>query len=84
MDVLRAMKGFRNLEPEEKKESPAYQAVEKLKKIFQIETPLQKFSVEERLRIRKKRYSPLWKSSLAGSIPLGRGTLRKGALCRKP
>lgn len=54
LDVLKALKGFQNPNPKEKK-IPAYTDVEKLGKIFQIETWLWEFTAEERLRIRKEK-----------------------------
>lgn len=59
VDVLKAIRGFRGLSLEEKKKVPAYKAVEKLKKIFQLETPLHSLTAQERLKIRREKIQPL-------------------------
>lgn len=83
VDVLRAMKDFRDLTPEEKKEIPAYQAVEKLKKIFQAETPLQKLTAEERLRIRREKIQPLVEELFDWIHSFGDEDFEKGGLMQK-
>lgn len=58
VNVLKAMKDFRGLSQDKKKEIPAYEAVEKLKEIFRLETPLKVLSAEERLQVRKEKIRP--------------------------
>ena len=83
VDVLKALKGFRNLDPEEKKKIPAYVAIEKLGKIFQIETPLRELPAEERLRIRKEKIEPRIHEFFSWIHSFKEGDFEKGGLMQK-
>lgn len=83
VDVLKAMKVFRKLRKEEKKEVPVYQAVEKLKEIFRTETPLREVSVEERLRIRQEKIAPMMEDLFEWIHSFQEGDFEKGGLMQK-
>lgn len=83
VDVLKALKGFRNLSLEEKKKIPAYQAVEKLGRIFQIETPLRELSAKERLRIRREKIAPRIDELFSWIHSFKEGDFEKGGLMQK-
>lgn len=83
VDVLKAMKGFKKLDPEEKKEIPAYQAVEKLKEIFRIETPLRELSAEERIQIRQEKIAPRIEELFHWIHSFQEGDFEEGGLMQK-
>lgn len=83
VDVLKAMKGFKKLSLEEKKEIPAYQAVEKLRNIFRIETPLRELSAEERLRIRQEKIAPRIGELFEWMHSFQEGDFEEGGLMQK-
>lgn len=83
VDVLKSMKGFRNLNREAKEKVPAYQAVKKLREIFQIETPLRELSAEERLRIRQEEIKPRIDELFHWIHSFQDGDFEKGGLMQK-
>lgn len=83
VDVLKSMKGFRKLSEEEKKEVPAYQAVEMLREIFRIETPLRELSAEERLRIRREKIAPRLEEFFRWIHSFKEGDFEEGGLMQK-
>ncbi|MCM1412646.1 MAG: IS66 family transposase [Lachnospiraceae bacterium] len=83
VDALKAMKDFRKLPEEEKKKVPAYQAVEKLKEIFRIETPLRELPAEERLRIRQEKIAPKIEELFCWIHSFQEGDFDEGGLMQK-
>ena len=83
VDALKAMKGFRKLTEEEKKKVPAYQAVEKLREIFRMETPLKALPAEERLLIRQEKIAPLIEDLFRWIHSFKEEDFEKGGLMQK-
>ena len=77
------MKGFRKLTEEEKKKVPAYQAVEKLREIFRMETPLKALPAEERLLIRQEKIAPLIEDLFRWIHSFKEEDFEKGGLMQK-
>lgn len=83
VDALKAMKGFRCLNLEQKKKIPAYEAIEQLKEIFRIEKTLQALSSAERLSMRKEKIQPRMEAFFTWIHSFKEGDFEKGGLMQK-
>ena len=83
VDVLKAMKGFKHLSPEQKKNIPAYQAIEQLKEILHIEKTMKDLSAKERLELRKKKIQPKIEMFFTWIHSFNDGDFENGGLMQK-